>query len=218
MPRRMREGLEHAGARRRSQEATVQGLVAGAVLEAHAAHAAPLHNLAGSARTFRCEAAFPAVRALNGAGAPTLLPAMNRVFSACLAGALRSQSGPLRALYGANVQPVGPAPVNSGCPAADGRRVGHLPPQQRPGPASCPEDAAPYLNQARATYPEDSSELDAALHLLHPRDEELEVGEVTIFVEDAGTTPFRPRPTNPVYDGTRPAPHTPSCARLSPES
>ena len=33
-----------------------------------------------------------------------------------------------------------------------------------------PMGAAPYLNQARATYPGGVSELDAALHLLHPPD------------------------------------------------
>ena len=48
-----------------------------------------------------------------------------------------------------------------------------------------PGDAAPYLNQARATYPGGVSELDAALHLLHPPDEDLEVGEITVFVEGA---------------------------------
>ena len=48
------------------------------------------------------------------------------------------------------------------------------------------------------------SELDAALHLLHLPDKEVEVGEVTIFVEGADETPSRPRATNPVYDGTRP--------------
>ena len=69
-----------------------------------------------------------------------------------------------------------------------------------------PGDAAPYLNQARATYPGGVSELDAALHLLHPPDEDLEVGEVTVFVEGADEASGRPRPTNPVYDGTRPTP------------
>ena len=69
-----------------------------------------------------------------------------------------------------------------------------------------PGDAAPYLNQARATYPGGVSELDAALHLLHPPDEDLEVGEVTVFVEGADEASARPRPTNPVYDGTGPTP------------
>ena len=32
------------------------------------------------------------------------------------------------------------------------------------------------------------------------------MGDVTVFVEGAGKTPTRPRPTNPVYDGTRPTP------------
>ena len=65
---------------------------------------------------------------------------------------------------------------------------------------------APYLNQARATYPGGVSELDAALHLLHPPDEDLEVGEITVFLEGADEAPARPRPTNPVYDSTRPTP------------
>ena len=82
----------------------------------------------------------------------------------------------------------------------------------------CPRDAAPYLNQALATYPGGVSELDAALHLLYPPDEDLGVGEVRIFTEGAGETPNRPRPTNPVYDGTRLTPHAPSCARRPPES
>ena len=70
----------------------------------------------------------------------------------------------------------------------------------------CPGDATAYLNQARATYPGGVSELDAALHLLYPPDEELEVGEITVFVEGAGEGPIRPRPTSPVYDCTRTTP------------
>ena len=69
-----------------------------------------------------------------------------------------------------------------------------------------PGDTAPYLNQARATYPGGVFELDAALHLLHQPDEDLEVGEITVFVEGADEAPARPQPTNPVYDGTRPTP------------
>ena len=69
-----------------------------------------------------------------------------------------------------------------------------------------PGDTAPYLSQARATNPGGVSELDAALHLLHPPDEDLEVGEITVFVEGANEAPARPRPTNPVHDGTRPTP------------
>ena len=67
-----------------------------------------------------------------------------------------------------------------------------------------PGDTARYLNQARATYPKGVSELDAALHFLHPPDGDLEVGEITVFVEGADEVPARPWPTNPVYDGTRP--------------
>ena len=77
MPRRRGNGREHAKARRRAQGATVRSLVLDAVPEAHAAHAAAQHDSAGSARTFLGEAALPAVRALNGAGAPALLALMN---------------------------------------------------------------------------------------------------------------------------------------------
>ena len=69
-----------------------------------------------------------------------------------------------------------------------------------------PGDTAPHLNQARATYPGGVSELDAALHLLHPPVEDLGVGEITVFLEGAEEAPARPRPTNPVYDGTRRTP------------
>ena len=76
MPRQRGNGPQHARARRRVQEATVRRLVADTVTEAHEAHAAAQHDPAGSARTFLDEAALPAVRALNGVGAPTVLPAM----------------------------------------------------------------------------------------------------------------------------------------------
>ena len=66
-----------------------------------------------------------------------------------------------------------------------------------------PGDTPPYLNQPRTTYQGGLSKLDAALHLLHPPDEDLEVGEITVFVEGADEAPARPRPTNPVYDSTR---------------
>ena len=44
-------------------------MVAGAVAEAHAVHAAALRDPVGSGRAFLGEAALPTVRALNGAGA-----------------------------------------------------------------------------------------------------------------------------------------------------
>ena len=81
-----------------------------------------------------------------------------------------------------------------------------------------PGDTAPYLNQARATYPGGLSELDAALHLLHPPGEDLEPGEITVFVEGADEAPARLRPTNPVYDGNRRPSCMPSYARRSPGS
>ena len=59
----------------------------------------------------------------------------------------------------------------------------------------CPGDTAPYLNQARATYPGGVSELEAALHLLQPPDEDLEVGKITGLVTGPqARTPPHPQP------------------------
>ena len=96
MPRRRGDGPGHVRARRRAQEAAVRGPVADAVTEAHKAHAAAQHDPAGSARAFLSEAALPAVRALNGAGAPTLLPAMHWIVNAVQPGLI----SPEAALYG----------------------------------------------------------------------------------------------------------------------
>ena len=74
----------------------MRGLVAGEVAEAHAAHAAALHDPAGSARVFLGVAALPAVKALNGAGALKLRPAMHRLVNAVSLGL----ADPEAALYG----------------------------------------------------------------------------------------------------------------------
>ena len=96
MPRRQGDGPGHARARRKAQEATVRGPVADAVVEAHEAHAAGRRDLTGSARAFLNETALPAVRALNGAEAPTLLPAMHWIVNAIQPGLI----SPKAALYG----------------------------------------------------------------------------------------------------------------------
>ena len=212
MPRRRGDGPGHVRARRRAQEAAVRGLVADAVTEAHEAHAAAQHDPAGSARAFLSEAALPAVRALNRAGAPTLLPAMHRIVNAIRPGLI----SPKAALYGHWMQW---RTSNRSCrPLCMGDTMrltgaGSAMSLHSSAPAllhalrtRCPGDTAPYLNQARATHPGRVSELDAALHLLHPPDGDLEVGEITVFVEGADEAPTRPRPTNPVYDGARPTP------------
>ena len=212
MPRRRGDGPGHARARRKAQEAAVRGLVADAATEAHEAHAAPRRDLTGSARAFLNETALPAVRALNGAGAPTLLPAMHRIVKAVQPGLI----SPEAALYGHWMEwqesnrsgrplSMGDTLQLTGAGSAmslrrSARALLHALRRRYPG------DAAPYLNQARATYPGGVSELDAALDLLHPPDEDLEVGEITVFVEGADETSARPWPTNPVYDGTRPTP------------
>ena len=64
--------------------------------EANAAHAAGLHDPAGSVRAFLSAAALPALRALNAAGAPTLLPAMHWLVNAVRLGLVGSEA----ALYG----------------------------------------------------------------------------------------------------------------------
>ena len=127
------------------QEAAVRGLVADAPVEAHEAHAAARRDLTGSARAFLNKTALPAIRALNGAGAPTLLPAMNLIVNAVQLGLISSEA----ALYGHWM--VGLAAVHGGYPAADGSRVCHVPPQQRPSPAARPQDALP---RGRGLVPE----------------------------------------------------------------
>ena len=180
--------------------------------EAHEAHAAAQHDPAGSARAFLSEAALPDVRALNGAGAPTLLPAMPRMVNAIRPGLI----SPEAVLYGDWME--WRTSNRSGRPLSMGDTMrltgaGSAMSLHSSAPAllhalrtRCPGDTAPYLNQARATYPGGVSQLDAALHLLHPPDEDLEVGEITMFVEGADEAPTRPRLTNPVYDGARPTP------------
>ena len=212
MPRRQGDGPGHARARRKAQEATVRGLVADAGVEAHEAHAAGRRDLTGSARAFLNETALPAVRALNGAEAPTLLPAMHRIVNAIQPGLI----SPEAALYGHSME--WHESHRSGRPLSMGDTLrltgaGSAMSLRSSAPALLhalrtryPGDTAPYLNQAGATYPGGVSELDAALYLLHPTDEDLEVGEITVFVEGADEAPARPRPTNPVYDGTRPTP------------
>ena len=210
MPHRRGNGPEHARARHRAQEATVRSLVADAVTEVHAANAAAQHDSAGSARTFLGEAALRALRALNGAAAPALLPAMHRIVNAVRPGLIGLEA----ALYGYWME--WRTSNRLSLPLSGGKTLrltgeGSATSLHSSAPAllhalrtRCPMDAAPYLNHARATYPGGVSELDAALHLLHLPDEDIEVGKVTIFVEGAGEKPTRPRPTNPVYDGTKP--------------
>ena len=180
--------------------------------EAHEAHAAARRDLTGSARAFLNETALPAVRALNGAGAPTLLPAMQRIVNAVQLGLISPEAAP----YGHWMEwresnrsgrplSMGDTLQLTGAGSAMSLR-GSVPALLHALRTPYPREAARYLNQARATYPGGVSELDAALHLLHPPDEDLEVGEITVFVEGADKASARPRPTNPVYDGTRPTP------------
>ena len=212
MPRRRGDGAGHARARRKAQEATFLGLVADAVAEAHEAHPAARRDLTGSARAFLNETALPAVRALNGAGAPTLLPAMHRIVDTIQPGLISLEA----ALYGhwmewresnqsGRLLSMGDTLQLTGAGSAMSLRSS-APALLHALRTRYPGDTAPYLNQARATYPGGVSELDAPLHLLHPPDEDLKLGEITVFVEGADEGPARPRPTNPVYDGTRPTP------------
>ena len=66
--------------------------MADAVTEACEAHAAAQQDPAGSARAFLSEDALPAIRALNGAGAPTLLPAMHRIVNAVQQGLISPEA------------------------------------------------------------------------------------------------------------------------------
>ena len=225
MPRRRGDGPGHARARRRAQQAAIRGLVADAVTEAQQAHAAAQHDPAGIARDFLSEAALPAVCALNRAGAPTLLPAMHRIVDAIRPGLISPQA----ALYGRWME--WHTSNRSGRPLSMGDTMrltgaGSAMSIHSSGPALLhalrtryPGNTAPYLNQARATYPGGVSELDAAPHLLHPPDRDLEVGEIMVFVEGADEAPTPPpaRPTRCTTTPGRP-PRTLSCTRCCPGS
>ena len=167
--------------------------------KAHEAQAAARCDLTGSVRALLNETALPAVRALNRAGAHALLPAMHRIVNAVQPGLI----SPEAALYGHWME--WRESNRSGRPLSMGDTLrltgaGSAMSLRSSAPALLhalrtryPGDAAPYLNQARATYRGGVSELDAALHLLHPPDEDLEVGEITVFVEGADEASARPR-------------------------
>ena len=209
MPRQHGDGPGHARARRRAQEAAVRGLVADAVTEAHEAHAAAQHDLAGSATTFLGEATLPAVRGLNRAGAPTLLPAMHRIVNAVQPGLI----SPKAALCGHWMEWRTSNPSGRPLSMGDTLRLmgaGSAMSLHSSAPAllhalrrRCPGDTALYLNQARAKYPGGVSQLDAALHLPNLPEKDMEVGKITVFVDGADEAPKRPRPTPLVYDGAR---------------
>ena len=208
MPRRRGNGLEYVTARRQAREATVWGLVAGAVAKAQAAHAAALHDLAGRPRAFLGEAALRAVHAPNREGSATLLTAMHRVVNGIWLGLI----GPEAALYGYWIEWRTSNQLGVHLSMRDSLRLmgeGSTTSLHSSAPALLQAlrtrhsmDAALYLNQAGVTYRAGVSKLDAGLHLLQPLDKDLEVSKVTIFVGGAGETPDRPRLTNSVYDGT----------------
>ena len=159
MPRRRADGPGHARARRQAQEAAVWGLVADAVTEAHEAHAAARRVPTGSARAFLTETALPAVCALNGAGAPTLLPAMHRIVNAVQLGLISPEAALYRHWMEWRESNRSGRPLSMG----DTLRLtgaGSAISLRSSAPAllhalrtRCPGDTAPYLNQARATYP-----------------------------------------------------------------
>ena len=127
--------------------------------KAHEAHAAARDDLTGSARAFLNETALLAVRALNGAGAPTLLPAMHWIVKAIQPGVI----SPEEALYGHWME--WRESNRSGRPLSMGDTLrltgaGSAMSLRSSAPALLhalrtryPGDTAPYLNQARATYP-----------------------------------------------------------------
>ena len=184
-------GRDTPGPAAKHRRRSSRGLVADAVAEAHEAHAAARCDPTGSARAFLNKTALPAVRALNGPGAPTLLSAMHRIVNAIQPGLICPEA----ALYGHWME--WRESNRSGRPLSMGdtlRLTGAGSAVSLRSRAAAllhalrtryPWDTAPYLNRARATYPGGLSELDAALHLLHSPDEDLGVGGITMFVEGA---------------------------------
>ena len=118
--------------------------MADAVTEAHEAHAAAQRDLTGSVRAFLREAALPALRRTERSRGPYAAPGDALDREPCPARANQPGGGPLGALDGVvHVQPVRLAPVHGRHPAADGRGIRHVPPQQRPSPAACHQDTLP---------------------------------------------------------------------------
>ena len=165
MPRRRGKGQKHARGRCRAQEATVRALVAGAVAAAHAAHDAALLDPAGGARTFLGKDTLLVVRAWNGAGAPALLLAIHRIVNAVQLGLV----GPKAALYRYWME--WRMSNQSGRPLSIGDAL-RLTGEESSSSlhSSAPAllnalrtrqfgDAAPYLNQAHATYPKGCASL-----------------------------------------------------------
>ena len=119
---------------------------------------------------------MPAVWALYGPRALTLLLAMHWVMNAVRPGLV----GPGAALYvywmeWRTSKPVRGAPVQGYALrlTSEGSATSrHSSAQALPHALSTRLSmyTAPYLSQARATYPGEMSELDRARHLLHPRD------------------------------------------------
>ena len=200
----------------------MQGLEAGALAKAHAAHATAVQDPTGSARAFVGEAALPAAQPLNRAGVLTLLPAMHWVLNAVRARLV----DPEAALYGNWMESRTSNKLGRPLSMKDAPRL------TSEGSATFPHssasalqhalrtrlsmEAAPYLNQAWARYHREMCELYAALHLLHPVEEDLEVEEVVISVESPGETPSRPPPGQPSVplNGVNPPVHC--CVRLAP--
>ena len=110
MPRRRGDGLGHAKARRRAQEAAVPGLVADAVTEAHEAHAAAQHDPGGQCEGFPQRGRPPGRPRPESSRGPYAAPGDAPDRERCPAGAHQPRGGPLRALDEvAHVQPVRPA-------------------------------------------------------------------------------------------------------------
>ena len=157
MPRRRGDGPRHARASRQAKQATVRGLVADTVAEGHEGHAAARRDPTGSARALLNETALPGVRALNGARAPTLLPAMHRIVNAIQPGLIGLEA----ALYGHWME--WRDSNRSGRPLSMGDTLrltgaGSAMSLRSSAPALLhalrtryPGDTAPYLNRARAT-------------------------------------------------------------------
>ena len=77
-------------------------------------------------------------------------------------------------------------------------------------------EEAPYLNQVRATCPGGVSEPDTALHLHHSPDEDLELGEIRVFMEGGCEAPTRPQRPSRCTMERDPLPRTWSCATPPP--
>ena len=141
--------------------------------------------------TFLNGAAIPALGSLKVAGAPTLLPGMLWVVKPMRSQLVAPKAAPYAIWKQWHTYNWTGWPLSMGeALRLTGKKLAtslgsSAPALLHPLRALYSVDEAPFLNQAGARSPRGVSELNAAVHFLHPSEQDREVREDTIFAEGA---------------------------------